>query len=44
VKTAERIIEYRQQNGSFFYKEDLMKIRGIGKKKFEALRDSIAVE
>ena len=37
VKTAERIVEYRQQHGPFFYKEDIMKVKGIGMGKFEAI-------
>ena len=28
--TAERIVEYRQQNGSFASVEDLLKVEGIG--------------
>lgn len=43
-KTANRIIDYRQKNGPFFYKEDLIKIRGIGKAKFETIKDSIIIE
>jgi len=43
IKTAERIIDYRQVNGSFFSKEDIMKIKGVGPNKFEALKDRISV-
>lgn len=43
-KIAERIIDYRRKNGRFFYKEDLMKVKGIGKAKFNAIKDKIIVE
>jgi competence ComEA-like helix-hairpin-helix protein len=44
VKTAERIVEYRQQHGPFFYKEDIMKVKGIGKGKFEAIEKSVTTQ
>lgn len=44
VKTADRIMDYREQNGPFFCKEDIMKIKGIGKKKFDLIRESIIAE
>lgn len=37
--TAEKIIQYRIENGKFKKKEDLIKIRGIGQKKFEKIKD-----
>lgn len=37
--TAEKIIQYRDENGKFKKKEDLIKIRGIGLKKFEKIKD-----
>ena len=40
-KKAEAIIEYRKKNGSFKTKEDLMKVRGIGKKLFESFQERI---
>jgi len=40
-KTAEAIIEYRNENGRFKCKEDLMKVKGIGKKKYSVLKDKI---
>ena len=43
-KTAERIIEYRNENGNFEVIEDLMRIDGIGKKKFDAMKENICVE
>ena len=44
VKTAERIVEYRQVHGPFFAKDDIMKIKGIGGAKYEAMKDKIGVE
>jgi len=41
--TAERILEYRQKNGSFKKVEDLMNVRGVGRKTFDMLKDKIAV-
>ena len=42
-KTAQAIIEYRTKNGSFTRIEDIMNVKGIGPKKFEAMKDSISV-
>lgn len=41
---AERIVEYRELNGSFKQIEDIMLVKGIGIKKFEKVRDLITVE
>ena len=43
-KKAEAIIEYRKKNGSFKSKEDLMKVRGIGKKLFESFQERIVTQ
>ena len=43
-KKAEAIIEYRKKNGSFHTKEDLMKVRGIGKKLFESFQERIVTQ
>ena len=43
-KKAEAIIEYRKKNGSFQTKEDLMKVRGIGKKLFESFQERIVTK
>ena len=43
-KYAQRIVEYRQTNGPFKTPEDIMKIKGIGSKIWEANKDRIAVE
>lgn len=41
--TAEKIVAYRQANGSFSSIEEIKKVSGIGDKKFEAIKDSITV-
>jgi len=42
--TADRIIEYREQNSRFRRIEDLMKVKGIGIKKFEKIKDLITTD
>lgn len=42
-RTAERIIQFREENGPFRRIEDLMNVRGIGEKKFERLKELIRV-
>ena len=42
-KTAARIIEYRQKNGSFKKIEELMNVKGIGEKSFLKLKPLITV-
>ncbi|MGQ0792989.1 MAG: ComEA family DNA-binding protein [Deltaproteobacteria bacterium] len=41
---ARRIIEYREANGIFKSLEELMDVRGIGRKKYEALRNSASLD
>ena len=41
--TASKIVASRQQEGAFAAKEDLMRVSGIGEKKFAALQDLICV-
>ncbi len=41
--TAKAIVQYRKENGRFVRIDDLMKVRGIGSKKFEQLADEITV-
>ena len=41
--TAERIIAYREENGLFQMLEDLMRVKGIGKSRFEKIRDDICL-
>ena len=43
-KYAERIIEYREKVAPFETPEDIMKVKGIGKKTYEANKDRIVVE
>ena len=40
---AEAIIEHREKNGDFKKKEDITKVRGIGKATFEKIKDKIEV-
>ncbi len=40
---AQRIVADRQKNGPFKTTEDLMRVSGIGQKKFEQLKDNIRV-
>jgi competence protein ComEA len=42
-KVATRIIEYRDKNGNFRKKEDIMKISGIKDKLFSKISDKITV-
>jgi len=39
--TAQKIIQYRQQNGGFRTIEEIMEVSGIGEKKFAAMRDHL---
>ncbi|MCA1832774.1 MAG: helix-hairpin-helix domain-containing protein [Actinomycetota bacterium] len=40
---AQRIVDYRTQHGPFHDVRDLLKVEGIGQKKFDALKDSATV-
>ena len=40
---AEAIISYREKNGDFKKKEDITKVRGIGKSTFDKIKDKIEV-
>lgn len=42
-KLAQRIIDYRDENGLFETKEDLMNVKGIGELKFNKIKDSIQI-
>lgn len=42
--TAEKIIEYREQNGGFGVIEDIMNISGISRSKFERIKNVICTE
>ena len=41
--TAQNILNYREANGRFKSVEDLQNVKGIGGKRFERLKDQIAV-
>jgi len=41
---AERIVAYREQNGRFRRREDVMMVSGISEKKYEEIRSMIVVE
>ncbi len=40
---AQRIVEYREQNGPYQRLEDLLEVEGIGPSKLESLRDYVQV-
>lgn len=39
---AQRIVEYRQENGGFSSIDELRQVDGIGEKRFESLREAVA--
>lgn len=41
---AQRIIDYREENGPYISVEEIMKVSGISEKKFEAIKNSICAE
>ena len=43
AKFAQRIVEYRQKYGPFETPEDIMKVKGIGKKTWDANKERIIV-
>ena len=43
-KYAQRIVEYREENGPFQQAEDIMKVPGIGPKTWEVNQDIISVK
>ena len=40
---AQKVIDYRKESGGFHKVEELMNVRGIGRKTFDMLKDKIAV-
>ncbi|MGD2295488.1 MAG: helix-hairpin-helix domain-containing protein [Candidatus Aminicenantes bacterium] len=42
-KVAQRIIDFRKENGKFTKITDLLKVKGIGEKIFEQIKDKITV-
>lgn len=43
-KTAQSIIDYREENGRFDTKEEIMCVKGIGEKTFEKIKNYIDVK
>lgn len=43
-KLAQRVIDYRSKNGPFRSSQDLKKVKGIGDKLLDIIKDDIAVE
>lgn len=41
---AREIVQYHKIHGPFTLKEDLMRVKGIGEKKFEKIKDLIVLE
>ncbi len=41
---AQRIIEYRRQNGSFRVTEEVMNVSGIGPERYDALRELVTLD
>ncbi len=42
--TAEKIISYRNKHGAFKRKEELLRVKGIGQKKFNRLKNFIKLK
>lgn len=42
--TAQKIVDYREDNGLFVQIEDIMNVSGIGEGKFDTIREQIVVE
>lgn len=43
-KTAEAIVAYRTEKGKFKVAKDLLKVKGIGPKTFEKIKNQVSVE
>ena len=44
LKAAQRVVDYRTQNGNFKKATDLMQVKGFGEKTFENLRSYVTVD
>jgi comEA protein len=42
-KTADEIVKYRKEHGDFKTTRDIINVKGIGEKKFQAIQDKITV-
>jgi competence protein ComEA len=42
-KLAQRILDFRKENGPFKRPEDLLKVKGIGEKMFRSFKDLVTV-
>ncbi len=43
-KTSKKIVDYREENGGFETCEELLKVPGIGEKKYEQIKENISVK
>ncbi len=43
AKTAQAIVKFREENGPFKTRSELMDVRGIGRKKFEKIKDKLTI-
>ena len=43
-KKAEAIVEYREKNGKFKSADELLKVKGIGKKLLETIKEEVEVK
>ncbi len=43
-KTAVKIVAYREEYGAFERVDDLIKVKGIGKKKVEKMKEQLSVD
>lgn len=43
-RIAKRIVGFREKNGSFKIKEDLKKVKGIGEKKYQKIKDYVILK
>jgi competence protein ComEA len=41
---SQEIVKYRESNGPFKSPDDIKQVKGVGDKKFEAIKDKISVE
>ena len=42
-KLSQKIVQYREECGQFFSVEEIMEVEGIGKKRYEAIKDYLKV-